>query len=102
MAMGVDHPRHDREPRAVDDVVAVEAGADLGDPAGGDADVGAAEFSRADVDEAVAKDELRQVPAKVATSAIAAVGISSSATCRGKPSMLRTGPIARATATSAT
>jgi hypothetical protein len=80
MAVRVHHSRHDREPRAVDDVVAVDAILDCRDAPAGDADVGAAEIARADVDETASEDELRYAPASVATSATAVDGISSSRT----------------------
>ena len=98
--MRVDHPRHDEEAGAVDPLRVV--GGSLDDPAAGDRDVGAAELTRADVDEPVREDELGYVPATVATSAIAPVPISSSRTWRGNPSASRTGPAARTTATSET
>ena len=58
--MRVDHPRDDEEPGAVDVLRVV--GRPLDDPAAGDGDVGAPELARADVDEAVLKEEV-QVPA---------------------------------------
>jgi hypothetical protein len=98
----VDHPGDDEEAGAVDPLGVVRRALD--DPAAGDGDVGAAELAPVDVDEAVREDEVGYVPATVTvvTSAIAAVPISSSRTWRGKPSASRTGPTARATATSAT
>jgi hypothetical protein len=51
--VGVDHSRHDEQPRAVD---YLHAGRGLGDdPAARDGDVGASELTRADVDETVAE-----------------------------------------------
>jgi hypothetical protein len=94
----VDHPGDDGEARAVDALGAVGRGLD--DPAAGDGDVGAAEVARADVDETVCEYELRQRLPTVATLVIAPVPISSSLMCRGKPSPLRTGATARASATS--
>ena len=94
----VDHPGHDEEARAVDDL---RIRGRLGDdPAAGNGDVGADELTRTDVGETVSKDEVRQAPASVATSAIASVGMASSGTVFGKPSQLRTGPKARTSATS--
>jgi hypothetical protein len=49
----VDHPRHDEEPGAVDDLGALGRFGD--DPAAGDGDIGASELTRADVDETVAE-----------------------------------------------
>jgi hypothetical protein len=87
---------------AVDDLVALYLLADFGDAARGDADVGALELPGADVDETVFENQLGQAPARVAMSATTPLGISSFATWRGKPSRLRTLPVALTTATSAT
>ena len=58
--MGVDRARDDGEPLAVEDLLALEAVADCGDPPAGHSDVGAAELTRTDVDQTVAEDELRR------------------------------------------
>ena len=95
--MGIDHPRHDEEPGAVDDLGTLSRVGD--DPPTGDGDVDASELTRADVDETVAENELRQAPASVATSATASVGMASSGTVFAKPSQSRTRPADRTTAT---
>jgi len=98
--MSVHHPRDDEEARALHHLGVV--GRALDDPPARDGDVAAAELAPAGVDEPVPEDEVGYAPANVATSAIAPVPISSSRTWRGNPSASRTGPRARATATSAT
>jgi hypothetical protein len=97
MVVRVDHSRDDEEPGAVDDLGALGRVHD--DPAAGNRDVGASELTRADVDETVAEQQLRQAPASVATSATASVGMASSGTVLAKPSPSRTRPMDRTTAT---
>ena len=55
----VDDPRHDGEPRAVDDLAAGRAVADGRDPTTLDRDVGAPELAPADVDEPVLQNDAR-------------------------------------------
>ena len=57
--MRVDDPRHDGEPRAVDDLAAGRAVADGRDPTTLDRDVGAPELAPADVDEPVLQNDVR-------------------------------------------
>jgi hypothetical protein len=93
----VDQPRHYEEARAVD---LLRAFGDVGDEAAaGDGDVGASELTRADVDETVAENELRQAPASEPTSDTASVGIASSGTVFAKPSQVRTRLVPRTRAT---
>src|SRR5581483_4428921 len=112
----VDHPRHDGVARAVDrDAARRRRLGDGVDAAAVNDDVGAGELPRADVDKPVPKDDQLSV-GSIAVAGIApmpegipeamSIGsvpwISSSPTVFAKPSWLRTGPSARATATSAT
>src|SRR5206468_4087266 len=109
----IDHTRHDRVVRAVDRHAARGRRLDdRVDPSAFNKDVGAGELPRADVDEPVPEDD--QLSAgSIAVAGIAPIAgaapdamsigsvpvISLSLTVLAKPSWLRTGPTARATAT---
>src|SRR5207248_5596323 len=112
MRVRVDHPRHDREPRAVHDLTGwrLDTRTDRDDPPLVHDDVGAGEMPRADVDEPVAKDDQLPVgsiavagamppPSPPPATSITLLDSSGrwSSEC-GKPSSSRTSAV-RATAT---
>ncbi len=98
--MRVDGARDDREPRAIDDLVAGQPIPNGRDAAAGKRDIGAGELPRTDVDETAAKDEAQLW---LAMSTMASSGTFAASACLLKASADFTfGTATRTSATSTT